>query len=192
MEKIKISCFGISCRVAIGNLDDVIKKSLAAAAFKFQSPLDQAIFNEDFFELLKLEGYKSWLDLGNTTQVFGLLDSYQSFLEVRINGRKKIKILSTDLSNESFLFPIYTSINKQTHAQEKTNLIIVEKEIGNIATYIFEVPSFKISDLNFVLNSVSVQPEITYKILTEISYSGKELKSKKSDTLIKERFALFL
>lgn len=178
--------------MAIGNLSDEFKNTLLDTASKLESSLEEAIFAEGFFDTLNFNGYKSWFDLGNTAQLHGLLDSYQSFLEIRINGRKQVKILSADLYNENLLFPLYSASIKHLEVSEKANLIIVEKEIGNIASFTFDIPKFSISELQFALNFVSPRPDLKYKILTNISYSGKELKSKKTDALIKERFALLL
>lgn len=192
MDKVKITYFGIGCRIAIGKFSTEDWKRLYAASKIFGCPLSEAIFDSAYFLELSDNRYKKWYDLGNRVKVFGLLDHRQSSIEIKINGKKQSKIQSSDLVVDNLLFPLYqTTISDlgsfQKHAGEIT---IVEKEIGTIGNYYFEVEKFSIENLHFLTTIVSIPTELNIRLLTTLIYSGKELVSKKPDTLVKERFAL--
>lgn len=192
MDKVKITFFGIGCKIAIGKFSTEELVNFHKAAKIFATPLSEAIFDSAYFLELADKKYKRWFDLGNELKLFGLLNSYQSSIEIRINGKKQRKILISDLIGDSLLFPLYKTniIEHQSFQQSQSNLIIVEKEIGTIANYLFETESFSIDNLHFSIQSVNIRNDLKYTILTNLNYSAKELVSKKSDTLIKERFAL--
>lgn len=192
MDKVKITFFGIGCRIAIGKFCDADWQKFHEAAKIFACPLNEALFDSAYFLELSDTKYKHWYDLGNSLKLFGLINSYQSSIEIRINGKKQRKILFSDLIGDSLLFPLYkTTVSEpQSFQQSEGNLIIVEKEIGTIANYLFETENFLIDNLNFPIQSVNIRKDLKYTIINNLNYSGKELVSRKSDTLIKERFAL--
>ncbi|MBL0048969.1 MAG: hypothetical protein IPP32_12830 [Bacteroidetes bacterium] len=192
MDKVKITFFGIGCRVAIGKFNPEDWERLHGIAEILAVPLSEAVFDSTFFVHLADSNYKQWFDLGNHFKVFGLLNNYQSTIEIRINGKKQRKILSNDLIDDNLLFPLYKTdiLASSKFHQDKGDLIIVEKEIGTLANYRFETESFSIDKLYFSLQSIHLSIDMKFSLLTNLSYAGKELISKKSDTLVKERFAL--
>ena len=54
----------------------------------------------------------------------------------------------------------------------------------------FETNNFSLDKLQFTLKVVNVTEELKYIVLTKIEYDRNELTSKKSDTLVRERFTL--
>lgn len=192
MDKVKITFFGVGCKIAIGKFSTEELGNFHKAAKIFAVPLSEAIFDSAYFLELADRKYKSWYDLGNELKLFGLLNSYQSSIEIRINGKKQRKILSGDLSGDNLLFPLYQTkaSEQQSFQQSEGNLIIVEKEIGTVANCLFETENFLIDNLNFSIQSVNIRKDLKYTIINNLNYSGKELVSRKSDTLVKERFAL--
>jgi hypothetical protein len=192
LDTIKITFFGIGCRIVKGQFDELTWSKFEVRAKTIESPIEEAFFDKSFFHAIKITEYNSWFDLGNRFQISGLLESYQSIIELRINNKQKLRILFTELLGKSFLFPLYqTSISTiDVSACQQGNLTIVEKEIGTISTYKFEADNFSFDKLNFTLNSVIIQKNLKYQIVSKIEYDGKELFSKKSDTLVKEQFAM--
>lgn len=192
MDTIKITLFGIGCQIIQGKFDEVIYAQFKSAAAAIKVSVQEAFFDDSFYDELNLKKYKSWSDLGNKTNINGLLDTYQSIIEVKVNTRQKRRIFTSELRHENVLFPIYQTTHTQLDVlMDHQILSIVEKEIGTIATYKFEVDKFTFEKLNFELQSIELRNDLKYTILSKIGYDGKELKSKKTDTLVKERFVLF-
>lgn len=192
MDTIKITFFGIGCRIVKGQFDELTWSKFKVGAKTIESPIEEAFFDKSFFDAIKIAEYNSWFDLGNLFQISGLLESYQSIIELRINNKQKGKIRFSELLGGSFLFPLYqTSISTiDSSEQQEGSLTIVEKEIGTIGTYKFEADNFSFDKLRFTLNSVIIQRNLKFLIVSKIEYDGKELLSKKSDALVKEQFAL--
>ncbi|HRH02960.1 MAG TPA: hypothetical protein PLN13_11805 [Bacteroidia bacterium] len=192
MDKVKITCFGIGCRIAIGKFCIEDWEKLHGAAKIFNSQLSEAIFDPAYCLELSDRKFKTWFDFGNSLKLTGLLQHYQSSIEIRINGKKQLKILPIDLTGDNLLFPLYqisVADMGSIHPSDET-LTIVEKEIGTVANYLFETENFLIDNLHFTLNTISVRQDLNYSLLTNLNYSGRDLISKKSDTVIKERFVL--
>ena len=186
MDNLKITFFGIGCCIIKGNYEKETWTRFRNGAKTIKYSLEDAFFENTFYKEIK--EYNSWTDLGNVFKVSGLLNNYQSVIEIKINNKKKAKILFQELLNDELLFPLYqTTINE---VNEKGNLTIVEKEIGTIATYKFETNNFSLDKLQFTLKTVNITEELKYIVLTKIEYDRHELTSKKSDTLVRERFAL--
>lgn len=192
LDKITINFFGIGCSIINGQFDNKTWEKFRNSALLVHSRLNEAFFDKSFFKNLEIGGYNSLLDLGNNFQIFGLLDSYQSIIEIKINGRKKKKILMAELLDEYYLFPLYQKVNHSIDCSENEHgsLTIVEKEIGTIAKYKFDTVNFLLEKLQFTLNTINVRSDLKFIVLSKIEYAGKELISLKSDTLIKERFVL--
>ena len=154
--------------------------------------MSEAIFDTSFFEDGNITEYNSWHELGNLVQVSGLMNHYQSIIEIRVNNKQKRKILFKDLSNEGVLFPLYQTKFSETDCSTKhpNCLLIVEKEIGTVATYEFDSDKFLMDKLHFTLRTVTIKPEMKYVILSSIEYEGKKLVKRKTDTLVKERFVI--
>ena len=192
MQKVKINLFGIGCHIVKGQFDEMEWEKFDVAAKKLGSPLKEAFFDTSFFENETISEYNSWHNLGNIFKTSGLLNDYKSHIEIRINGRQKRKILFQELSNEDFLFPLYqttfTEISNEKSSQK--SCILVEKEIGTIASYQFETDIFLLDNLIFTLQNVALTKDLQFQILSQIEYKGKKLVSKKSDSLVNERFAL--
>ncbi len=186
MDSIKITFFGIGCCIIKGKYEEETWIRFRNGAKTIKYSLEDAFFENTFYKELK--EYNNWTDLGNVFNVSGLLNNYQSVIEIKINNKKKAKILFQELLNDEFLFPLYQTIISEEN--EKGNLTIVEKEIGTIATYKLETDNFSLDKLQFTLKVVRVTEELKYIVLTKIEYNRKELTSKKSDTLVRERFAL--
>lgn len=168
-------------------------KRLHHSAKIFSCPLNEAIFDSAYFLELGDKKYKKWFDLGNSLKLYGLLNHYQSSIEIRINGKKQLKISSAELKGDNLLFPLYqtTTSDVGSFQRGEGNLTIVEKEVGTLANYIFETEKFSIDSLHFSIKTVTVHENINFTILTNLNYLQKELvANRKSDTVVKERFAL--
>ncbi|MBL0049721.1 MAG: hypothetical protein IPP32_16685 [Bacteroidetes bacterium] len=191
MDAVKIKLFGIGCRIVQGKFEEKVLSQFKLAAAAIKSPLQEALFDESFFIELNSKDYKSWPDLGNQTKIYGLLDSYQSIIEIKVNSRQKRRIFTQELMHENVLFPIYNTNHSLIDGSNKNQMLnIVEKEIGTIASYKLDVKKFNLEKLNFELQTIEIRTDLQYTILSKIVYDGQTLKSKKSDTLIKERFVL--
>ena len=192
MDSIKITFFGIGCCIIKGHFDELTWQKFKESAKTIKYPLEDAFFEKAFFKEIKIKEFKKWNDLGNVFRFSGLLNSYQSVIEIKINNKRKAKISFQELFNERFLFPLYnTTLNKiDSLKNAPLCLTIVEKEIGTIATYKFETENFSFDKIHFTLNSLSIRNDLQFLILSKIEYDGKELCSVKSDTLVRERFAL--
>lgn len=191
MDSVKITLFGIGCHIVQGRFEADMWQQLNDAANRCNSLLQEAFFDPNFYEQLKSKKYNSWLDLGNRANIHGLINAYPSTIEIKVNNKQKRKIVPNDLLHENVLFPIYDTENVRIEiSDEKQSLSIVEKEIGTIANYKFETDKFSFEKLKFTLQTIRIREDITYTLLTEIKYNGQELRSKISDTLVKERFAI--
>lgn len=95
MDKVKINLFGIGCRIVRGQFDENTWSLLHSVANEMKTPFHDAVFDNSYFDYLSDGKYKSWYDFGNMIDISGLMNSYQSIIEIRINGRKKTKFLST-------------------------------------------------------------------------------------------------
>lgn len=192
MDKIKIIFIGIGCRIAKGQFNETLWKKFGEVANIVECPLNEAFFDSSFFDVLNIKEYKLGYDLGNLLQISGLIDSYQSIIEIRVNNRKKRKIHFKELFNEDVLFPLCQTIfSKADYSAFKENcLTLVEKEIGTIAVYEFESHKFSLDKLLFSLTALNVQNEMKFMVLSKLEYEGTELLIIKSDTLVKERYAI--
>ncbi|MCX6291847.1 MAG: hypothetical protein NT126_08790 [Bacteroidetes bacterium] len=192
MEKIRINYFGIGCRLVKGRFDEPVWEKFHLAAQRIRTPLHEAFFDTSFFSANHVSEFKSWQELGNVFHVSGLMNHYQSLVEIRINNKQKKKIIFRELLNENVLFPLYRSsvLKEENDSRPGKSLIIVEKEIGTIAGFEFETGKFSLEQLQFFLKQVKVNEELQFTVLSGIEYDGRKLMSKKSDTLVKERFAL--
>ncbi|MBL0048923.1 MAG: hypothetical protein IPP32_12600 [Bacteroidetes bacterium] len=190
MDTVNIKLFGIGCHLVQGKFDEDVLSQFKLAADALKSPLQEALFDEAFFNELNSKQHKSWPDLGNQTKIHGLLDSYQSSIEEKVNSRQKRKIFMQDLKHENVLFPIYNTSHCLIEGRQNQTLSIIEKEIGTIASYKLDVEKFTFEKLNFELHTIEIRSDLKYTILSQIYYDGQTLKSKKTDTLIKERFVL--
>ena len=97
METIKITFFGIGCCIIKGQFDELIWQRFRESAKTIKYPLEDAFFEKSFFKTIKINEYKKWYDLGNAFRVSGLLNSYQSFIEIKINNKRKAKISFQEL-----------------------------------------------------------------------------------------------
>ncbi len=190
MDAVKIKLFGIGCHVIQGKFEEDVLSQFKLAAAAVKSTLQEALFDESFFIELNSKDYKSWPDLGNQTKIHGLLNSYQSIIEIKVNSRQKRRIFTQELMHENVLFPIYNTSHFLIEGRQNQTLCIVEKEIGTIASFKLDVEKFTLEKLNFELKTIEIRNDLKYTILTKIEYDGQTIKSKKTDTLIKERFVL--
>ncbi|MEO6883250.1 MAG: hypothetical protein ABI199_04410 [Bacteroidia bacterium] len=192
MDTIHINFFGIACRVIKGKFNERTWEKFKTGANKIGINLEEVIFEKYFFETLKIPKLNTWSDLGNQLNSYGLMDCYQSSIEIRINNRQKRKLFLADISNEQLLFPLYeTSISViDISAFKAGSLIAIEKEIGTIASYKFETDNFSLNQLQFTLQSIIIHKNLKIQLLAKLAYKGVELISKKQDTLVKERFVL--
>lgn len=189
MDKIKINLFGIGCTIVHGSFDNDTWERFTIAAKQIETPLIEAFFDPSFFTQLK--DFKSWKEIGNQHRLSGLLEHYQSVVEIRINGKQKRRIAFNDLTGREVLFPLYlTSLDTIEFSQShERSITLVEKEVGSFASYQMDLENFSLDKLQFNLQRVQTS-EIAYLIISDLIYDNQKLTLRRKDTVIRERFAL--
>ena len=190
MDKIKINLYGIGCTIVQGAFDETEWANFTAIAQQLKSPLNEIIFENSFYT--SIPKYKSWHSLGNKHKYIGLLTHHHSTIEIRANGRQKRRIAFADLIGENLLFPLYqTTFSKVIFENDiQRSIVIIEKEIGAFASYELKLDNFSLDKLHFEIKQITINNEMDFTMLSKVEYDGKKLTSKKSDTVVKECFAL--
>ena len=191
MEKVKINFFGIGCRIIKGSVNDTTWNKMTERAQIMKVPIEDAILDSDFFGQLAIPGFRSFEDMEDTLTINGLLNHSKSAIEIRVNRKRMAKISSAEIVSQNALFPLYdVQVSELGHKTEgQRNITIVEEETGKTGSFDFDCQKFEIEKLKFIVTRTKVKPERAYSIIIELSYNGKILKSKSTDTLVTAVFA---
>jgi hypothetical protein len=164
-------------------------EDLNAVAKRLHLPIQEAILDPDFYFLLNKKEWQNHQDLCSFAYT-GLLNSEQAQLEIRINGRKKRRILLSEILSQELLFPIYDFTIKEVPLKEKGSLLIIENETGLVACHRLLLSKLNLEKLHFTFTDVNTEYE-NLRFLSELRYDGKILPSAGRDTLVTANYALF-
>ena len=106
-QSITISLRGIGCNIIKGSVDIDSWQSMIQISHNLGVPIENAIFDSEFFPILNIPAYRSWCDFNNIYKISGLLYDNQDFIELRINKKQKLKVYFRDIWKEILLFPLY-------------------------------------------------------------------------------------
>ena len=129
---VTINFLGIGCKVFIIKAMGESFQRLYITANKLGAPLEQALFDAEFFTKLDDEKYKSINDL-SLLSIGGLLNDTKSQIEIRIGGRKKRTILLSELIDEQTLIPLFDAYIRD-FGMIKNALTATEKEVGLVSS----------------------------------------------------------
>lgn len=192
IQPVRISFYGLGCRIFLGRFNTAVWERLNAEAIKFNMPLKSAVFDPSFYDNLADIRIRSLSDLGNLFKLSGLINSNHSVVEVRLFGKRKRSIRFDEIIDSKSLFPLYSSSFYNYNIDEKPRtLVVVEKEIGVINHFKLITDSFSLERLSFDINELTVsQSKLNFEILSGIHYDGVKLKPFGNDALVCGQFAI--
>ena len=184
---ITVNLLGIGCRVFIIKSFGDLFKRLSLTANKLAAPLEQALFDAEFFKTLENEKFKNISDLSELC-IGGLLKDDKSQIEIRIGGRKKRTILISELIDDQTLIPLFDA-NIRDFGMFGNAITAIEKEVGMIASYKIDTQKFDLDKVKFELIEIDTGIE-KLLFLHRVFYDGKLLKSVSNDTLVTSNYAI--
>jgi hypothetical protein len=183
-----INLIGTGCKISVIKLTPVLLDKLQSAAKKIGSPLEQAIFDIDFFRRLGDEKIKSISDISEFV-FHGLVNEVNSHIEIRIGARKKRKIFFSEIIDQQSLLPLF---NVDFHGYldfANNRMITTEKEVGLIASFKIETSKIDLDRMRFHLTEVNTGIEELF-ILHGIVYEDEMLRIKSKDTVVTSNCAI--
>ena len=188
---VRISFFGIGCRILVGAFNEKKWLELSRVAKKMNSELTSAIFDPSFYFYLDDPEIRSLTDFGNVHNLWGLCNSYKSVIEIQVYRKRRRKVKYNEILKPSTLFPIYNTKehNISSELNERT-LVIVEKEIGQISRFLVNPNSFSIEKLLFEISNLNIIDNQGFDLLTNLYYEDMLLSSFNGNSLICEQYAL--
>ncbi len=184
-----INLIGTGCKICIIRPDEVLFEKLKQTASVMKMPLESAILDNDFFKCLADDKLKDLKDLSDQI-IRGLLNSTHAQIEVRISGKKKRKILLSELLDDNLLLPIY-NVKLQAPAEiAPGSLLIIEKETGLVAGTKLFIDKLNLEKMDFEFIEVDTGIEKLI-LLYRIGYEGQKLNPTIKDTLVTSNYATF-
>ena len=184
-----INLIGTGCKICIIRPDDVLFEKLKQTASLMKMPLESAILDNDFFNFLADEKLKSIKDLSDQI-IRGLLNSTHAQIEVRISGKKKRRILLSELLDDNLLLPLY-NVKLQSPAEiAPGSLLIIEKETGLVAGTKLFIDKLNLEKMDFEFIEVDTGIEKLI-LLYRICYEGQKINPTVKDTLVTSNYATF-
>ena len=186
LNTVKINLIGTGCLIVKGIIDNELWQKLNHTSTQLNSSFETAVFDAEFFTLLNDNNYKSFHDLGNI-KVHGLLHNNKSHIEIRVNGKnRKIKLI--DIINDNIqnsLLPLFNKkeIELAANFESEREFIMIETEIGLIASYKIQVEKFDMDKLQYVIYKLIIN-DIAYTVIGNLTYNSKTLKSIGADALV--------
>ena len=180
---------GVGCRIVQEIFDEQKWQKIMERSKQMKLPVEQAVFDSDFFKQLNMPNYSAWSDFNKDLDVSGLLNDPNSFIEIKAQNRKKLKVFFKDIFDESLLFPLYNIelVEAVMEPKQENRIIIAETEIGLIASYDLFTPKFEIQKLKLFIAKITIGQRY-FTILSNIFYDEKLLMSNNSDTLVTGNF----
>lgn len=191
-DKVIIRFIGIGSTIFKYSVNQSLLARMENAAKVLGLPIEVAIFDIEFFTLLKDEELSCLYDLKKEYCIDGLIFGYNFQIEISLNGKRKRTIKQFDLINPYTLFPQYNiKTYESKFISNSSNLIsIVESYTGQIKCFEFSVEKFDLEKLFFVLNEVTISEGNNQIIISGIKYDNRTQKNKGDDNLIIQRLAL--
>jgi hypothetical protein len=192
IQPVRISFYGLGCKILVGRFNEAVWERLTAEASKLNMPLKSALFDPSFYNHLVDMRIRSLSDLGNLFKLSGLINSNHSVVEVRLFGKRKRSIRFDEIIDSKSLFPLFNTEVKNFNIDEKPRtLVVVEKEIGLINHFKLITDSFSLEKLSFDINGLTVShSKLNFEILSGIQYDGVKLKAFGNDALVCGQYAV--
>ncbi len=185
INPLKISLVGIGCLIIKGVFSDEDWDKLLFASKQIKASLNNAVFDPSFYGTLNIQGIHSHYDLGNVFETYGLLNHYQSMIQVQAYRKRRRTIKFDDLMAQNTLFPLYMhDIKNITLTNKKNSITIIEKDIGIVCHYRIQRAGFEFNELNFHFKRIIMGNSISYEILESLAYKNKFLPKQKGESLI--------
>lgn len=178
INKLKIDFFGEGISIKKGVFGEELLTRMQLTAQKLKQPLEHALIDPYFYDILKDKKLKSIKDIAKTL-VNGLINTHKNRIEIWYKGQKVQKLTINSLNDQYVLFPLFQSEMKNITLQIDSGFYIKNLEIGLIARYETTVDNFSIHHLKFHL--ISYDGKV---ILNKVSYENVDLILKKKDALI--------
>ena len=179
-----INLFGNSLKVYKCELELDFFKQIEVLRVK--SNLDiQAFFTN--LEIMNHLGFENWTSLASEKEktYFEILP--RNSIEIKVQGKKTLKISATDLLENNLLFKMYNTKNTIDNVSSKTDkktLYFFQYEIGLAAKYeIKEKENFNFNMDDICFNLIENQFFSEHPYLNGISYKNEKMKLKKQDSL---------
>ena len=184
---IKVKLYGESFYIYPLVFEGEVFNRYQEIATQLNQPLNLALLNFDFYLILADENINSIQDI-KLSGIGGLINTYQSQLEIWVDRKKLSKFKVSDVVNTSTLFPLYRfSVEIINQFDLFKGLYLVEREVGLIGTHEINTSKFEIDVLHF--NLAELEHDYTrYELLCGLSYNGSEITSTKSDTLLRYQY----
>lgn len=183
-----INLLGYGCKIYVIKMSGELFTKLEATAINLSGPIEQAIFDIEFFSKLAIDNIKSLRDV-SLYSLDGLISDPKSYLEIRIGGKRKRVIPFSELIEQHTLIPLYDLEFKADKEFPEDTLVAVEKEVGLISSFVINFPKIDLSNLKFDLMEFDTGFE-KLLVLTSIYYSGQLLESTSDDALLSSTYAI--
>ena len=188
---VRISLFGIGCKVWVGKFSAEEWEHLNQVAKKINMVLTSAVFTSAFYTQLDNPAIRCLADMGNFRHFSGLLNSNHSLIQIQVYRKRRRNITFSEITRPTTLFPIYnTSLQNEDIEIDKRTLFIVEKEIGLFQKYYVDVRLFTLEKLQFEFLQVKAEPDQSFKMLTNLYLKEKQLIPKEGNGLVCTQYAL--
>lgn len=191
-DKVIIRFIGIGSTIFKCSVNQFLLVRMEAAAKILGLPIEVAIFDMEFFTLLKDQDLTCLYDLKKEYCIDGLIFGYNFQIEIWLNGKRKRTIKQFDLINPYTLFPPYNlKTNEPKFISHSPNWIsIIESYTGQIKCFEFSATKFDLEKLIFVLNEITISEGNNQILISGIKYDNKTQKNKSDDNLITQRLAI--
>lgn len=116
-----------------------------------------------------------------------ILNDRTSVLEVRKDGRRKLKLQAQELYSKGLLFPTYELVYDTSQLPREegyTHVFLCQLETGGVAKYYIDDPDFHLEGLQLHLNFAPLRPFVGFDWLEGLYYEGERLLSVWEDTVV--------
>lgn len=189
---IKIRLYGQSLHVFKIKFKPEYKFHFYKTADNLKQPIEKALLNIRFFDMLTLKEYQSLDDLKQCdvdSCIGGLINNGQDKIEIK-NGRKRLEVLTIkQLVLQETLFPLYNVYKYGRRPPFENHIFLIEKEVGLIAEFHVAAKDFKIENLKFDIKDIRILNE-EKQVLTNINYNNIALRSHKTNGLLTYRHCI--
>ncbi len=178
-----VNLFGIGIRYWICDIPMDTFSAMDQARMKLEEKWENIIFDTDF---LMSFGILHWQHLCKTGEKRAFTLSRENRIEIKHKSKFIAKFKSLELLNDELLFPKYntTFLNEEIPLPDQhQRMVLVHYEIGLFAKYEFDVPSFDVDNLRFIL--ADPIPGKTQQWLYGIELNDTPLTSVKNDVLFR-------
>lgn len=185
-----INFIGTACKLWYVPFENSLFNRLNQAAYRMKMPIAKAILDPDFYAIMNDKSNEN-IDSISKRCVWGLMLDEKSFVELRINGRRKRKILVKEILSEDLLFPLFNIDFLEFSPELSGSILVVEKETGLAACFKLYLEKLNLDFLRFQFTHMLIgQEKIT--ALSLITYKDIALQSISKDTLVTGHYAMII